>query len=274
MLDAPPLGLGHKACIGGHFFKALGFMTRRVEDQTIQQGIEGLVICATYAPQQRNQSASAIADVTAGASAKGIPLYALDEWSDSVPPERDHYGPEIAAAVMEQAAPVYFEAESLTLAQGHSAWVPATTPLPFSAAPANCIEVDTNTASVVTALAGIWSDREGMLLISNHSQPDVSLARGDVIGVARLSDHHQYRVAGSQLEETLAADVPCPSAKSGCPDVNHVQRQEEELQRLHQVDIPPPKYYTALDAWRRKAFPNASLEVHEHCEVLEELFDV
>ena len=46
------------------------------------------------------------------------------------------------------------------------------------------------------------------------------------------------------------------------------------MQRLHQVDIPPPKYYAALDVWRRKAFPNASPEVHEHFGVLEEFFDV
>ena len=177
MLDAPPLGLGHKVCIGGHFFEALGFMTRRLEDHTVQKGIEGLAICATYAPEQRDSFASTISDVTACDLAKGLPLYSLDEWSENSTLGLSSQGA-LVAAVLDHAAPVHLEADSVTLSQGQSAWVPATTPLPFDAAPAHCIEVDTNTTSVVTALAGVWSDREGMLLISNYSQPDVTLERG------------------------------------------------------------------------------------------------
>ena len=40
VVDTPPLGLGHEPRLGGHFFRALGFMTVRLEDSTVQKGLE------------------------------------------------------------------------------------------------------------------------------------------------------------------------------------------------------------------------------------------
>ena len=71
-------------------------------------------------------------------------------------------------------------------------------------------------------------------MVANIAQPDVCLVRGDVIGMAR---------GGS----TDASEPPAPEdflfresiAPIQAPDINHVQRREEELQRLHSVDLPP-----------------------------------
>ena len=91
------------------------------------------------------------------------------------------------------------------------------------------------------------------------SQPNVTLTHGDVIGVARV----------------VAADVPALSEadEAEAPSIAHVQRQEEELQRLHEIDMPPESYYDALDAWRRSTFPNACPHVLEHCAALEPFLD-
>ena len=104
-----------------------------------------------------------------------------------------------------------------------------------------------------------------MLLIANFSQPSVTLERGDAIGASRrLTGEAAARAEDGADEATV--DQP--------PDVAHVQRQEEELQRLHEVDMPPEEYYDALAAWRNSRFPNACPHVREHAEALEPFLGV
>ena len=47
VLDIPPLGLGHEPRLGGHYFKALGFMTLRLEDSTVQKGTQRPPCCGS-----------------------------------------------------------------------------------------------------------------------------------------------------------------------------------------------------------------------------------
>jgi hypothetical protein len=103
-----------------------------------------------------------------------------------------------------------------------------------------------------------------MPLIANFCQPDVCLTRGDVVGVAR---------AGLTNLAAQATNIPSSEAPLGPPDVNHVQRREEELQLAHQVDLPPENYYTVLEEWRKTKFPNADPFVLEHCAALEPFMD-
>ena len=62
-------------------------------------------------------------------------------------------------------------------------------------------------------------------------------------------------------ENALAHRLLESSAPVEAPDINHVQRREEEPQRLHSVDLPPDSYYLALEKWRREKFPNADSHV-------------
>ena len=109
----------------------------------------------------------------------------MDSGYRSDPTVVDMTAGSLVAAVSNNVAPVYLEADQLHLALGESAWVPASTPLSLQPAPGSLIEIETNVASTVHAIAGLWDSSEGMLLVANWSQPDVCLVKGDVVGVAR-----------------------------------------------------------------------------------------
>jgi hypothetical protein len=224
--DVPPIGMGHEPRIGGHYFKALKLLTKRLEDKTVQSALEGQMVaaCRNARHEWDEPCVASLCDVVSFDSREaGLPLYALAAEPPYGTVEGDVLTGGLVGAVSTEAAPVILDAEEVSLEMGESAWVPAVALVaPSLTAAAPALEVETNLASVVHAVPGLWDSDEGMLLIANLSQPNVTLAQGDVIGVARV-----------------AADVPAVQADA--PSVAHVQRQEEELQRLHDIDMPDRK---------------------------------
>ena len=92
------------------------------------------------------------------------------------------------------------------------------------------LRVSTNVASVVSAYEGEWEQDNGFLLIGNFLQPEVTLFRGDVVGAAR---------AISINDPPLEVGEPWPICQVGpsaedasVPDVAHVWRDQDEVQRL------------------------------------------
>ena len=261
-LDAPPLGLGHIPKVGGHFFQALGFLAKRLEEKAIQDGLEGLMVAACH----HADVLPTIAEVSVPAPATGLPLYLLDvEHSDAI---SDTVSGRLVAAVGPDAAPVHLDDDDVVLHLGEVAWVPATTTLSRPPTTGEEVEIETNSAASVHAVAGIWDSREGMMVVCNLSQPEVRLSRGDLVGSARLSCPPAAETPSGP------ADVAVSPAEEAAPAINHVQRKEEELRKLHEVDIPPERYYQKLEAWRRKRFPKADASVLEHCAALEPFLDI
>ena len=91
--DASPLGMGHVPFLGRHYFKALKFMTTRLEDSTIQSVLEGQMVgmCQAVRPvplsppavrgegtEHSVSQAPTICEVSsADAVESSLPLYAL-----------------------------------------------------------------------------------------------------------------------------------------------------------------------------------------------------
>ncbi len=159
----------------------------------------------------------------------------------------------------------------MSLSLGDSAWVPASTALRAPYQQGLALEIETNLASSVHAIAGIWDSDRGMLLVANFAQPDVHLTRGDVIGVARPTYGEE---PAEEAAPPAVAAASAYAASTSPPEINHVQRKEEELQKLHEVDLPPESYYVNLEEWRKKKFPDADPHVLEHCASLEPFLDI
>ena len=216
VLDVPPLGLGHEPRLGGHYFKALGFMTARLEGTTVQKGLEGLLVAACRAGVGNIAAHASVAEVKVSHPAAGLPLFMMDSKGQADPVATDMTSGSLIAAISNDTAPVHLEADQLNLALGESAWVPASTPLQSRPA-GSLIEIETNIASTVHAVAGLWDSSDGMLLVANWSQPDVCLVKGDVVGVAR----------GGGVQEPADLADGCPFAQphytpgvaqAGCSD--------------------------------------------------------
>ncbi len=75
VLDAPPLGLGHEPRVGGHYFRALGFMTLRLEESSVQKGLEGLLVAACG----HGSAMTSHVEVSAPHPFSGMPLYFLKD---------------------------------------------------------------------------------------------------------------------------------------------------------------------------------------------------
>ncbi|HIE71147.1 MAG TPA: hypothetical protein EYP98_13775, partial [Planctomycetes bacterium] len=231
--DVPPLGMGHTPRIGGHYFKALKILTTRLEDKTVQSALEGQMVaaCRSVRHEWDEPCLPTLCDIVSVESCEsGLPLYALasELLPGSVPGDVLTGG--LVGAVSADAAPILLDTDDeVSLEMGESAWVPAVALVaPAFTAAVPAFEVETNLASVVHAMPGVWNADEGLLLIANFSQPNVTLSRGDVIGAARV-----------------ASDVPPLTGETDddFPSVCHVQRQEEELQRLYELDLPHDGYY-------------------------------
>ena len=75
MLDAPPLGLGHEPRVGGHYFRALGFMTLRLEEASVQKGLESLLVAACH----HGSALTANVEVAVPYPVAGMPLCSLQD---------------------------------------------------------------------------------------------------------------------------------------------------------------------------------------------------
>ena len=135
MLDAPPLGLGHEPRVGGHYFRALEFMTLRREESSVQKGLECLLVAACG----HGTAMTSHVEVSVPHPVSGMPLYSL---KDSEPEESavsDVVAGRLIASISSDTAPVYLDADDLSLSLGDSAWVPASTalraPLPAGIGP-------------------------------------------------------------------------------------------------------------------------------------------
>ena len=149
----------------------------------------------------------------------------------------------LAVAPSGAARPVVLDAEELHLAMGESALVPARVLGP----PAEGFELFTNLAACVGAVGGDWDHTAGFRCVLNVTQPMVALERGDLVGAA--------------------AARSCRPAEP--PSVAHVWRNEDELQRIFEVEMPPREYYEALDADMRRRHPRADVHLLEHLAALE-----
>ena len=102
----------------------------------------------------------------------------------------------------------------------------------------------------MAAFAGEWDGFSGLVCIGNFHQPDVVLGKGDL-------------VASAQRVEPPAAE---PLA--------HVWRDEDEVQTIQEVDMPPAEYYEFLKQWRREQHPHADPHLLDHlaCWSLSSIF--
>ena len=157
MLDAPPLGLGREPRVGGHYFRALGFMTLRLEGASVQKRLEGLLVAACH----HGSALTANVEVAVPYQVSGMPLYALQDAEPEKSAVSDVVAGRLIASISSDAAPVCLYADDLSLSLGDSAWVPASTALREPLQLGFALEVETNLASSVHAIAGIWDSDRG-----------------------------------------------------------------------------------------------------------------
>ena len=104
-------------------------MTVRLEDATVQKGLEGLLVAAVRNPRAGHSFAPSIAEVRVPVPATGVPLYELADAAEEDSVAADVVAGSLIAAVSSDSAPIHLDAERVSLRQGESAWVPASTPL-------------------------------------------------------------------------------------------------------------------------------------------------
>ena len=242
-LDQPPLGLGHKPTVGGHYFSGPDMILPRVEADEVQRGIQGQLV-ASFGPLRPLTQDPRIHCV---ASSTGLPLYLLDAGNDIADSDGPCGGGILAVAPQPAAAPVVLIADDITLRIGEAALVPAQA---LFSEPCTCCYLSTNVASTVAAFAGEWDGPSGLLCIGNFSQPEVVLGKGDLVASAVRVD----------------ASAAAPLA--------HVWRDEDEVQIIQEVDMPPAEYYQILSEWRRKKHPKADPFLLDHLDVLEPFLDL
>ena len=63
-LDQSPLGLGHRATLGGHVLAGLGIVLPRLEEHIIQQGLEGVQIALSSPPAHEVLGCSTVPDTS------------------------------------------------------------------------------------------------------------------------------------------------------------------------------------------------------------------
>ena len=106
-LDQPPLGLGHRATLAGHVLTGLGLVLPRLEDQLVQQGLEGVQIALV------NPLASSTLECVTVPEGN-VPLFLLEE--DEEHEARSICGGDILTLFATQdAVPVVLDYESLSL---------------------------------------------------------------------------------------------------------------------------------------------------------------
>ncbi|MAB81808.1 MAG: hypothetical protein CMJ24_00005, partial [Phycisphaerae bacterium] len=251
-----------------HVFAGLGISCTRLEDAVVQQAAEGAqvaLLCGSTPAHEQAQAARApVLDASwPPTGVVNLPLFVLEEDQE----ELDEYGAcaggVLCAAVSAAMAPVYLDADELTLGRGEAATVPAYTPLRAPGAN-ELIDIATNRCSSLRAFNSVWDSSEGFVMVANFSQPVVQLDRGDVVGVAWLS-------AAGALRDLPGADL---TARGGCPEVAHVTLDEEDLDRAHRVDFPTAEYYEAFEKDLPKRFPGISERVTEHLAATEPFYDL
>ncbi len=96
-----------------------------------------------------------------------------------------------------------------------------------------------------------------MVLVMNTTEEDALLERGDAVAAAFLGPPSPRQPRGDQYCQ-----------------VNHIVRNELEIARVHEVSLPPEKYYDALQADMAARHPKADRHVLAHLAEVEPWLDV
>ena len=115
-------------------------MTQRLEESSVQKELEGLLVAACH----HGSALASHAEVSVPYPVSGMPLYALKDAEPEGSAVSDVVAGRLIASISSDAAPVYLDADDLSLSMGDSAWVPASTALraPLQQGPA--LEIETN----------------------------------------------------------------------------------------------------------------------------------
>ncbi|HIL57533.1 MAG TPA: hypothetical protein EYG39_06465, partial [Rhodothermales bacterium] len=279
-LDATPLGLGHKVTIGGHYLSALDLTLPRLEADLVQKGLEGRMV-ASVGLGPASPGACCLDKVEAY---RGLPLF-LCEGGEAFVQDGPCGGGVLAASADGLSVPIVLDGDELVLKSGEAARVPAKALAP----PGSGLSLSSNLAASVCAVGGEWDGREGMVCVLNVLQPTVTLERGDVVAAghwapAPRSDPALAAAASAAGGAPLAAGVgsfivsPIVVADAPvaglAPSVAHVWRDDDELHRIYDVDVPSAAYYVALEADMARRHPLADPHVLAHLAVVEPFLDV
>ncbi|CAK0835569.1 unnamed protein product [Prorocentrum cordatum] len=254
-LDAPPLGIGHRPTLQGHYLPGLGITVKRAEADAVQAKL--LTISAVFsecdADKRRGEdrrAASAVGSLVWSGAA--CPSYPICMVGGQCPAEFG--GGDTGVIVLddsESAVPIYLSGEEgVRLELGDCALVPARA----SGFAAGIVgDVVANGAAAVWAAPGPWLGREQLVLVGNWDQPGVSIEVGDIVGAVIQTDGEP---AGDD------------------PSVAHVWQDWDELRDIVELEVPTDEYYAErLVYWQRK-YPKAATTLLEHLLAVEGLLDV
>ncbi|CAK0840013.1 unnamed protein product, partial [Prorocentrum cordatum] len=254
-LDAPPLGIGHRPTLQGHYLPGLGITVKRAEADAVQAKL--LTISAVFsecdADRRRGEDRRASSAVGSLAwSGAACPSYPICMVGGQCPAEFG--GGDTGVIVLddsESAVPIYLSGEEGVRQElGDCALVPARA----SGLAAGVVgDVVANGAAAVWAAPGPWLGREQLVLVGNWDQPGVSIEVGDIVG------------AVIQTDGEPASDDP---------SVAHVWQDWDELRDIVELEVPTDEYYAErLVYWQRK-YPKAATTLLEHLLAVEGLLDV
>ena len=135
VLDAPPLGLGHRATLCGHVLTGLGMTLPRLEDACIQRGLRGATVAAVAASRGARglpmsfPAAPALEPALAeplGTEADK-PMLLFEEAGDFLADDDSPCGGgRSVAEARDSLYPVVLDGEDIRLGPGEAAFVPAT----------------------------------------------------------------------------------------------------------------------------------------------------
>ena len=94
----------------------------------MQKWLEGLMVAACH----HGSALASHVEVSAPYPVSGMPLYALKDAEPEESAVSDVVAGRLNASISSDAAPVYLDADDLSLSLGDSAWVPASTALRVS----------------------------------------------------------------------------------------------------------------------------------------------
>ncbi|CAK0865466.1 unnamed protein product, partial [Prorocentrum cordatum] len=189
-LDTPPLGIGHRPTLQGHYLPGLGITVKRAEADAVQAKL--LTIAAVFSEcdvdrrrGEDRRAASAVGSlVWTGAACPSYPICMV---GGQCPAEFG--GGDTGVIVFddsESTIPIYLSGEEgVRLELGDCALVPARA---SSSAAGAVGDVVANGAAAVWAAPGPWLGREQLVLVGNWDQPGVSIEVGDIVGAVIQTD--------------------------------------------------------------------------------------
>jgi hypothetical protein len=264
-LDPAPVGMGLRTTPTAHVLDEFGLQLQRLEQDTVNKVMhrEYHALLALVAPSGGQVWSSGTPKAIAG-EPRMVGLVDWGEESGDVDPttgSTPQCGAEAGDGPLGPALwlPVTLDAEDLYLAPGTGALAPAMLTWPDGRAASHSgVMIGTNDLAAVRCLNGTWGAGEtaGMVMVVNTGVADAVLERGDLVAAARVD---------------LQEPPPAPDEAGRRPDVAHIILQEDDLDRLFEVEMPSEDYYQGRAAARRQDYPSADVHLLEHLDAIEPL---